>query len=230
VTVLADDSVVATGYLTSEVLGQLTQQPVIYKVTAAGEFDATFAIADDWLAPGVWHGFAVAPPLRAEAYGAALQGDKLVTIGYGSTAGTGTGSDWVSFRYSADGVLDTSYGDSGVAYIDAGGYGDNGRFVLVLPDQRVLSVGRGRAMPAAPLPAGEPEADAMVAILTENGQPDESFAPGGFELHDLGGDGDHFWAAAVAPGGTQVAIVGVAGAEQNGVHDDDAALHFVRLE
>ena len=53
----------------------------------------------------------------------------------------------------------------------------------------------------------------MVAILTENGQPDTTFAPGGFELYDVGGTADHFWGAAVSPDQRYVAIVGIAGAE-----------------
>jgi uncharacterized delta-60 repeat protein len=231
-TVLGDDKVVAFGYLTSEVLGENTQQPLLYKVDAAGAFDNTFAAGaglDQVNAPGVWHGLAVEPPLRAEAYGGAIQGTSLVTMGYGPTPGTGTGTDWVSFRYTATGEFDTTYGDGGRAYIDAGGYGDNGRFVMVLPDDRVLGVGVGRAAPEEAPPEGEqPEADAMVAILTEEGAPDTDFAEGGFKLYDVGGNADHFWSAALSPDGTRVAVVGIAGADPTG-SDDDAALLLLRL-
>src|SRR5690606_2446658 len=36
-TVLSDGSIVGTGYLTSELLGQQSQQPVLYKVTSGGD-------------------------------------------------------------------------------------------------------------------------------------------------------------------------------------------------
>ncbi len=230
VTVLTNNSIVAAGYLSSSALGVSTQQPVIYKVDASGEFDSSFATTDAWTAPGVWHDLAVAPPLRAEAYGAALQGDKLVTMGYGPTPSlTGTGSDWVSFRYTANGDLDTTYGEDldangtpdGRTYIDAGGFGDNGRFVMTLPDQRILAVGGGRL--------SADDTDAMVAILNEDGTPDTDFAPGGFELYDVAGTNDFFWGGAVSPNRKRAAVVGIAGATTS-VNDTDSALLILSLE
>ncbi len=235
-TVLADGSIIGTGYTTSTALtgtAVTAQQPVLYKVTAAGEFDATFATTDPWAAPGVWHGFARADGKNAEAYGAALQGDKLVTMGYGPTStpgaagGTpyaGTGSDLVSFRFSLSGDQDLTYGVGGSAFVDPGGWSDNGRFVMVLPDKRVLGVGVGRKKAAA-----NPEADALLTMLTENGAPDETFGPGGFRLYDIGGAADHFWGAALAPNQTRVAVVGISGAE-TAANDDDAALLILPLK
>jgi hypothetical protein len=100
---------------------------------------------------------------------------------------------------------------------------------MILPDDRVLAVGAGRAAPEEPLAEGEqPEADAMVAILSEDGAPDLDFGPGGFQLYDLGGTADHFWSATLSPDGNRVAIVGIAGADPTG-SDDDAALLLLRL-
>lgn len=230
VSVLADDSVIATGYLSSTALGEDTQQPVIYKVDAKGAFDAKFATKDAWTAPGVWHDFAVKPPLRAEAYGAALQGDKLVTMGYGLSPKEGaTTTDWVSFRFTASGERDLSYGTDGATYIDADGYGDNGRFVLVLPDERVLGIGGGRLAPAEPLAMGtQPPTDGMIVMLKADGKPDESFAKGGFKLVDMGGN-DFFWAGAVSPDKKHAAIVGLAGGATMNVDDDDSALLLLSL-
>jgi uncharacterized delta-60 repeat protein len=234
--VLADGSVIGTGYATSTVLtgtAVTAQQPVLYKVTATGEFDATFATTDPWAATGVWHGFARADGKNAEAYGAALQGDKLVTMGYGPTStpgavgGTpyaGTGSDLVSFRFSANGDQDLTYGVGGTAFVDPGGWGDNGRFVMVLPDKRVLGVGVGRKKGTV-----NPEADALLTMLTENGALDETFGAGGFRLYDMGGTADHFWGAALAPNQTRVAVVGISGAE-TAANDDDAALLILPIK
>ncbi|HEX2869640.1 MAG TPA: hypothetical protein VHP33_00260 [Polyangiaceae bacterium] len=235
-TVLADGSIIGTGYTTSTVLtgtAVTAQQPVLYKVTEDGVFDADFAKTDAWTADGVWHGFARADGKNAEAYGAALQGDKLVTMGYGPTStpgaagGTpyaGTGTDLVSFRFSLTGEQDLSYGVGGTAFVDPGGWSDNGRFVMVLPDKRVLGVGVGRKKAAT-----NPEADALLTMLSENGAPDESFGPGGFRLYDIGGTADHFWGAALAPNQTRVAVVGISGAE-TAANDDDAALLILPLK
>jgi uncharacterized delta-60 repeat protein len=223
ITLLEDGSIVAAGYLSSDVLGEETQQPVLYKVDEDGEFDPEFATEDAWDAPGVWHDYAVAPPLRAEAYGATLQGDKLITVGYGPSEADGT-TDFVSFRFDARGERDLTYGTDGVTYVDAAGYGDNGRFVLTLPDNRILAGGGGRPKPEVePAMGMQPPADAMVAVLTEDGLADESFADGGFRLYDLGGN-DFFWAGALSRDGKQVAIAGIAGGAVMGEDDDNAAL------
>jgi uncharacterized delta-60 repeat protein len=230
ITILEDGSIVAVGYLASTVLGEDTQQPVLYKVTEDGEFDPDFATEDAWDAPGVWHDFAAPPPLRAEAYGAALQGDHFVTIGYGPPSADSTTTDWVSFRFDASGTRDLTYGTDGATYIDAQGYGDNGRFVLVLPDNRILAGGGGRPKPETePAMGVQPPADGMVAVLTEDGLPDDSFAEGGFRLYDLGGN-DFFWAGALAPDGKHVAIAGIAGGAVMGEDDDNAALLLLPVE
>lgn len=228
-TVLTDDSIIGVGYTTSTVLGVSAQQPVLYKVTSSGVFDATFATTDFWTEDGVWHDFAspddgLGGHKNAEAYGAALQGTHLVTMGYGPTYGSGSSTDWVSFRFDENGDQDFSYGnasvsvDDGACYLDPNGWGDNGRFVLVLGDNRVMGLGRGSRAGAS-----QPERDGMVAILSEDGVPDTSFGTGGHKLYDMGGDGDHFWGGALSPNKTRVAIVGVIGAETS-INDDDAVL------
>ena len=93
----------------------------------------------------MWHDFVVAPPARAEAYGAAVQGDHLVTMGYGPPSGTAQ-PDVISIRFSLTGALDTSYGTAeGHTYVDVAGESlrDNGHGVVVLPDGRVLGAGQG---------------------------------------------------------------------------------------
>ncbi|UJR78412.1 hypothetical protein [Sandaracinus amylolyticus] len=242
-TVLADGSIIGTGYITSTALTELatapppppgeslrtSQQPVLYKVSSAGIFDPTFAATDETALVGVWHDFAGRDERNAEAYGAALQGTNLVTIGYGPTVdATGMGTDWVSFRFTSAGVLDTTYGTGGQSYLDVGGWSDNGRAVIVLGDDRVLAVGGGRPDPATAPPAGEmPEVDAMVAVLQMGGAPDTTFGTNGARLYDLGAT-DFFWSVALSPDESTVAIAGIAGAETGG--DDDAVLFLLPVD
>lgn len=211
--VLGDGSIVAGGYANTSGLGSV--QPVLYKVTSAGVLDATFATG------GVFHQIVLTA--ATEAYGAVLQGTKLVTAGYGRSS-TSESLDWVSLRLTSKGVLDTTWGINGVARVDAAGFNDNARNVTVLPDARVALVG------GVQLVSGN--ADAAVGILTANGMPDYGFAPYGHRSYDLGGTADFFWGGAVSPDGKTLALVGLKGmgnaatAESN----DDAAVFFLPLD
>jgi uncharacterized delta-60 repeat protein len=233
-TVLADGSIVGSGYTSTNALNPAaaaTQQPVLYKVTPTGQFDATFATEDQWDADGVYFDYTVAPPARAEAYGAALQGDHFVTMGYGPTQVAGSmGSDVVSFRFTAAGAQDKTYGTNGVTWLDVGGYGDNGRAVIVLPDQRVLGIGGGRPAPATPPAMGtNPPTDGLLALLTKDGLADESFGKGGMRLYDVNaGASDFFWAGAVSPNQKQIAVVGLRGAPTG--ETDDSVLLLLPIE
>lgn len=206
-TVLSDGSIVSVGYATSTALGVSTQQPVLYKLTPAGEFDSTFATADQWTAPGVFHDFVVKPPLRAEAYGAAQQGSAFVTLGYGPTIGTGTGSDFIALRFTGDGAFDTTFGTNGATYVDGEGKSDNGRTTVILPDGQVLAVGGGARNDGS----ADPPYDGIVALLSEGGLPVAEFGEKGRRLYDFGGEDDFLWGAALSPDGSQVVLVGLAG-------------------
>jgi uncharacterized delta-60 repeat protein len=87
--VLADGSVIGSGYANTAGLG--TTQPVLFKLTPAGELDAGFADG------GVFHDTVLA--LQTEVYKVALHGNKLVSGGYGRN--TGTVNEWVSLRFDA---------------------------------------------------------------------------------------------------------------------------------
>jgi hypothetical protein len=180
----------------------------------------------------VFYDLVVPENLRCEAYGAGLQGDKLVTIGYGLTTGTGTGTDIIYARFSNAGVPDKSFGSDGTVYQDPGGYGDNGRALVVLPDERLLGLGGGRPTPAmAPAMGTNPPGDAYVGVLEKDGKPSEFFGKDskGMKLYDLGGPSDFFWAGSVAPDKKSVAIVGIA-TGASATKDDDAALLILPLD
>jgi hypothetical protein len=95
------------------------------------------------------------------------------------------------------------------------GFADNARNLTALPDGRFMIVGGGR-------PTAD-NVDAACLMLTSNGQPDETFAPAGRKLVDLGGPADMFWGAAVNPAKTHLSIAGVKGAAM-GANDDSAIL------
>ncbi len=234
--VLSDGSIIGTGYATTTGLissaGQATQQPVLYKVKSDGSWDTTFATTDKTTAPGVFYDLVVPETLRCEAYGAAVQGDKLVTIGYGPTTGTGTGSDVIYARFSSVGAPDKGFGTEGTVYHDPGAYGDNGRAMVILPDERILGLGGARPTPAmAPAMGTNPPIDAYVGLLEKDGAASEYFGKDskGYKLYDLGGTNDFFWAGSVAPDKKSVAIVGIASAASTS-KDDDAALLILPLD
>lgn len=230
-TVLSDGSIVGTGYLTSELLGQQSQQPVLYKVTSGGDFDTSFANDDQLGIPGVFHDFVVEPPLRAEAYGAAPQGDAFITMGYGPGL-SGEGSDFIALRFTADGAHDDSFGihpsasnpNSGTTYIDAEGQSDNGRSLVVLPDGKILGIGGGRRAPSG---EESPPSDGMLVLLSRDGVPLESFGAGGVRLYDFGSSSDFFWAGAVSPDASSVAVVGLRGGTGDGASADSDGVVLV---
>jgi len=227
-TVLEDGSIIGSGYLTSDVLGTTTQQPVLYKVNNNGQFDATFATADAWAADGVFHDRVVeGETMRAEAYGATLQGNNLVTMGYGPTNGSGVGSDFIALRFTAAGVHDKTFGTNGVTYIDAAGQRDNGRSLVVLPDQTILGIGGGSRLLDDNTTT---VTDGMLVLLSPNGAPIQSFGDKGVRLYELGGSNDFFWAGAVSPDQNSVAIVGIKGATGEGDNaDTDGAVLVLPL-
>jgi uncharacterized delta-60 repeat protein len=228
-TVLADGSVVASGYANTPLLGAgATTQPVLYKVTPSGELDATFATEDATETAGVFYDYVTEPGLTAEAYGAVRQGEHWVTLGYGATNGAGTGSDLIFCRFSADGAHDLSFGTDGLTYVDVGGYSDNGRTLVELPDGRILGIGGGRPTPeTAPEGDAQPPSDGLLVLLEENGALDTKFGADGLALYDFGGPSDMLWGGALAPDGKSVAVVGIASsAEEGGA--DEAALVIVK--
>ncbi len=206
------DGVIGAGY--QPVPGADTK-PVVYKVSDTGQLDTTFG------PDGVFSQSLLAE--QTETYQVAVQpivggGYNLVTTGYGRQTDAET-TDLVSLRLSASGVLDTTYGASGLVRIDIGGFGDNSRRMVVLPDRRIMLVGGGRPTSS--------NVDGVVALLTADGQPDSTFAATGWKTYDLGGPADFLWSVALSPDQKSVAIVGIEGvgtAPAVPTANDDAAL------
>lgn len=185
--------------------------PVLYALTADGALDTTFATG------GVFSSTVLAA--QAEIYGIDLQGDSVVTGGYGRDDGPGD-NDFITMRFdAATGVRDTTYGTlNGVGILSGYDFGDNARAVVTLPDDRVLLVGALRTPTTA-------TSDAAIVVFTEDGVPDSTFGAGGVELADTAGLlVDHFWAVDVDPRGERVVAVGIGG---TAVPSDDDGLVYL---
>lgn len=211
--VLRDGSIIGSGYAKTPSLGKT--QPVVYKVDPTGKLDAAFGV------DGVFHDIVL--PEATEVYALALQGDKLVTTGYGRANATDD-LDFVSLRLHANGTLDETWGTQGAVRIDWAGFADKSRQIAALDDGRFVLVG-GASIDASTL-------DAMVAVLTADGALDASSFDGkGKAVWDLGGKDDMFWDVAVSPVDGTVAIVGgkVTGEGADAGNNDDAAVLFLKL-
>jgi uncharacterized delta-60 repeat protein len=220
--VLANGQILTAGY-TSQPTGVGTQSAnrvVLVRLNPDGLPDATFGVegivntnpfmpADPLTTP--W-GFVEAYAARPQTSGA------YVTTGYGRPGGEGT-VDMVSLRFTADGVLDPTWGTAGVVQVDLIGENDRGRNLLVLPDDRVVIV--GTATPASI------NTDALVLLLSPQGALDPSFDGDGVKLYDFGGSDEQFYAVALAPSGNWVAVAGYSGSGED--NSDDATLLLLPL-
>lgn len=144
----------------------------------------------------------------AECYSIGVQSTgRYVTTGYGRATAAGLSSslgwvttdaqDLVSVGFTADG-LDTTYGHSGTLAIQSeeyalGGTEDRGRDLVVLPDDRVVHVGRFGIKPA-------------IFVTLPNGEPDlDSGIDGRFEFDALTDPTSHFYKAAFSPDQKRIA-------------------------
>lgn len=175
---------------------------------------------------GVFGAFTEPVGTAAEAYGAVLQtvgtnAGKLVTVGYGRATAATNATDLLSIRLTSAGLLDTTYGTlpatPGRAWFDVGGYGDNGRTLQVLSDDRPVLIGGGRL--------NADDQDGVITILTENGTPDTTkFGPFGCKAFDFGTVGDFLWGSALSADGNQIAAVGITGNATGSTEDTDGTV------
>ncbi|WP_224364152.1 hypothetical protein [Hyalangium versicolor] len=215
-----DGKIVSAGYLSqpSGVGAQSANRIVLLRLDAAGTVDNTFGYK------GVVNSapFATNDPTKewgiSEAYAAVRQSTgSYVTTGYGRAAGvSGSTVDLISFRYSAAGVLDPTYGTNGSFILDLAGDNDRGRDAVALKDDRIFMVGSGTPT------AGN--IDAMAVLLTSDGQP--ATADGfneGFKLYSFDRPDEAFFDVERATVGADE-YVAAAGYRAGGGQDDDAVL------
>lgn len=144
----------------------------------------------------------------AECYAVGKQSNgRYVTTGYGrATAANRSSSygwaptdavDLVSFGVLPDGI-DTTFGRSGTLAIQSEEYAlgnteDRGRDLVVLPDDRIVYVGRFGPHPA-------------IFVTTPDGELDASSGEDGRFLYDpLGANTSHFFRVALSPDGKRIA-------------------------
>lgn len=206
--IMPDRSILGSGYMTVE--GVTT--PVVFKMSDSGQLDPAFGNG------GVFN--QVVWATATEVYSIALQGSKIVTVGYGHEAESDD-LDWVSLRLNPDGTLDSTWGVAGIARFDFAGFNDNARSLAVLEDGRVVLVGGART--------GEANLDAAMAVLTPEGAPDLAFSPTGWRTLDLGGPADMMWSVAINAARTHAVLAGVKAMGANAAGNDDGALLSVPL-
>ncbi|MBZ4407071.1 hypothetical protein K8640_02515 [Myxococcus sp. XM-1-1-1] len=214
--VQADGKILASGY-TSQPTGAGTQAAnriVLLRLDDAGKPDNSFG----------WKGVVNDAPFgrvsdvnpewgMAEAYTAGQLSDgSYVTTGYGRSASTGT-VDMVNFKYKPNGERDLTFGTGGVVLLDLVGDNDRGRNLVVLNDDRVVTV--GSATPAAQKIQG------LIHITDKNGVPTTQLGTDGYKLYDFERPEQAFFGVAKSQDGNWVAA---AGYRAGGDNDDDAVL------
>jgi uncharacterized delta-60 repeat protein len=206
---LPDGTVIVGGYANSAGVG--TVQAVAYKLTTDGTLDTA------WATGGVFHEVVLA--LQTEIYNFAVQGDSIVTAGYGRNAGTA--NDYVSMRFNiATGARDLTWGGAanGAVLVDPSGtmLGSNCRNAVALPNGRTALIGSTG-------PANMPAQDAALVILGPEGRVDTATYGDGIHTFPLGANGnDQWWGGAVS--GDAAVFVGYkgGGAAQTETTNDDA--------
>ncbi|ATB42173.1 delta-60 repeat domain-containing protein [Cystobacter fuscus] len=215
-----DGKIMSAGYLSqpSGVGAQSANRIVLLRLNEAGTVDNTFG------SKGVLNSapFATNDPTKewgiAEAYAAVrLSTGAYVTTGYGRAAGvSGNTVDLISFRYTATGALDTTFGTDGSFILDLAGDNDRGRDAVALKDDRVFMVGSGTPTSG--------NIDAMAVLLTADGRP--ATADGfneGFKLYSFDRPDEAFFDVEKANVGAEE-YVAAAGYRAGGGQDDDAVL------
>ena len=189
-------------------------KPCVFHVTDKGQLDTAFGV-DGTFSEAVF-------TEQTETYAAVPQSTgKLVTTGYARELSTET-TDILSMRLNVNGKRDLTYGTAGALKLDIGGFGDNSRNLIVLPNDHVILVGGGRPV--------TDNVDGVVVALTADGKPETTFSATGWKTLDLGGPADFLWGAALSPSKTSVAAVGIKGAGAAvGAGDDDAVLLILKL-
>lgn len=206
---LEDGSVVVSGY---SGVGEGPVAPVLFKLDAEGELVTEFGtegVASAALLPSV-----------AEAYEVGLQGDNLIIAGYGRETEDGK-VDMIAARFTADGEWDKEFGEDGLVRIDISGQDDRARDLVVLESGNILIAGSGKP--------SETDINAMLVMLTEDGELDESFGRDGIYQVDLGGKTDSFFSVALSEDESSAVVAGWMGPDAASGGNEEAVIARISL-
>lgn len=163
----------------------------IVRYNTDGRLDSGFGIA------GI-----VAGTVNFAARGMALTADGKIMIA-GDTTKTGSNNEviptLVAARYNADGKVDTTFGDTGIATMAVPAGNAYAYALLVQPDGKPVLVGS-----AGRKTAGVWDSDVFVARFTADGSADTAFGTGGMRMVDVGSLDDLARSATFGPNGAIV--------------------------
>jgi len=154
----------------------------VARLTSNGLLDSSFGGGDGYFfstirGPG---SFSIAKPLSVQSDG------KIIVAG---SFLNGVDSDFAVARFSAEGVLDLTFGTDGVATLDLGGT-ERGVDVLVMADNKILVGGQ----------MNDAESRFGLARFNPNGCLDTEFENNGVGRYSQSVDGQYFGAMAVTDG------------------------------
>jgi uncharacterized delta-60 repeat protein len=142
--------------------------------------------------------------------GLAIQPDgKIIAAGY---ANGGSGTDFATIRYNANGSVDTSFGAGGIARTDINGGIDGGAEVLLFSSGKIVVAG-------SRFNADGGGGDFALVGYDSNGNLDPGFGAGGIVLTDFAGDSfDNAADMNIAPDG-KIVVCGYSGPAAGSPYD-----------
>lgn len=155
-----------------------------------------------------------------DAYAVLLQPDGKIVLGGYTNAGNGPGvlfgADQLALaRYTSNGLLDPSFGESGKVVFDGGSLDERILALALAPDGSILAGGYVN---------GERRSDLLLARLRTDGSPNTAFGTEGkgLSIHDLGTNSERIASLALQPDGKIVA----GGQTAVGHHADFAVFRY----
>jgi uncharacterized delta-60 repeat protein len=215
---LPGGGILAGGYAVTPISMQTGTGPqaVIYRLTSTGTLDPAWTT-------NPFHESVLST--QTEVYNVAVHDNgTFTTAGYGRDSGER--NDYISLKFDlATGVRDTSFGGAigGAVVFDPDGLmlGSNCRNAIALPGGKTVMIGSTG-------PGNMPAQNAVVAILTADGELDTAYGDG-VHVYELGANGnDQFWGGVVS--GDNFLAVGLKGGgpspQTADVNDDSFGVIF----
>jgi uncharacterized delta-60 repeat protein len=166
------------------IAGQIPGGYSLVKYTSTGAIDVTFGV------DGIARTISAMAPQGLTSLAVQSDGKLVASL----TAMTGTGNAPAVLRFLADGSLDTSFGNDGLAIVNVGMFGGDAVSVFVQANDKILVTGSAFNMTTF-------GPDMVVARFNADGTPDLSFGARGVQFVDMNTGHEASWNVAVAPDG-----------------------------